>query len=329
MDSYLSRLLWMSLASFFLVHLVMGFVVSWITSAAIAVADGMRPASAARFLLAVRLFPCGFAILTVAALCVPSYLWLEPDNASEQISVLCFLAAALCVAIWSISLGRGMRAVSRSRRYLRHCRNTGRKMHLPGHPAAGWVMDGAGHSIGLAGILRPRVVVAKGVWNALSREQLEAALRHEWAHATSRDNLKKLLTLLIPDVLPFVRARFSELDRAWARFAERAADDRAAAGDLRRSVSLAAALVSVARMGIPQHTTPLMTSLVSDAAELSNRVERLLESKGEESKKDARGAGWGMPLVGAGILLVALFSALMLAPSTLYAVHELLEALAR
>jgi len=324
MGFYLLKLLWMSLASFFLVHLATGLLVWGIAPCAIRAADRMRASSASRFLLAVRLFPCAFSVSVVLALCVPSYLWLEPDVASEEMSLPCFAAAILCAAVWTISLMRSAWAAGRSLRYLRHCRNSAWKLDSPAYPVRGWVIDDNCNSIELAGIFRPRVVVGRQILGALTHEQFDAAMRHEWAHAVSLDNLKKLLILLVPDVLPFVRAGFAELDRSWARFAEWAADDRAAAGDPWRSLSLAAALVAVARMGVAPRMALLTTSLVAQPEELSVRVNRLLEVRPETKSSRRR-----TRLIGAALTLVALFVAIGLGPTTLYAVHELLENWAR
>src|SRR5207245_1096054 len=91
--------------------------------------------------------------------------------------------------------------------------------------------------------------------------------------------LKHLAMLLAPEALPFFRG-FGALERGWARFTEWAADDRAVAGDSRRSLSLAAALVRVTRIGGITHPTPLVAPIVSplmaDSNDLSKRVERLL-----------------------------------------------------
>ena len=115
--------------------------------------------------------------------------------------------------------------------------------------------------------------------NALSEEQKEAAFRHEAAHRVSRDNLKKFLFLLAPDILPMVSG-LSNLERGWARFTEWAADDQAVDGDPQRALSLAAALVKVAKMGV--HPTPsyLLSSLVDDDLR-----------SGDESGSSTAGAG--------------------------------------
>ena len=75
-----------------------------------------------------------------------------------------------------------------------------------------------------------RLVVSQSVMDTLSREEKEAALRHETAHRDSRDNLKKLLFLLSPDILPFASG-LKSLERGWSKFTEWAADDKAVSGD--------------------------------------------------------------------------------------------------
>src|SRR5580658_5639552 len=100
--SYLLRLLCLSLACFFLVNLVLGAVAAWGASRCVRLADRMKPRTAARFLLTLRLFPGLGAVLAVAGVCVPSYLWLEPRGATEDIGVACLAAALLGAAICGI-----------------------------------------------------------------------------------------------------------------------------------------------------------------------------------------------------------------------------------
>jgi beta-lactamase regulating signal transducer with metallopeptidase domain len=197
-------------------------------------------------------------------------------------------------------------------------------MDFAGHPATGWISDGDGHALGMAGIFAPRIMLRKDVLAALSPEQLDAALRHEWAHAESRDNLKKLLLFLLPDVFPFAQSRLQELNRGWARFAEWAADDRATGGDPQSSLWLADALIRVARLGIPAAGPPLTTSLIADRAELAARVTRLLEpmhTPERDFPKNRR--------LNSGLAIVILAAAIVLGPPALSGVHELLELLVR
>ncbi len=159
----------------------------------------------------------------------------------------------------------------------------------------------------------------------LTPEQIDAALRHERAHRTSGDNLKRFLMLLAPDVLPFVRG-FVTLEQHWAKAIEWAADEQASAGDPRRALSLADALVKVAKMGSKPQLSYLSSSLMADDHDLSERVDRLLRPQPIPGKP----AKPLIPIVSAAAALTA--ASLMIAvlwPASLGMVHTALEHLVR
>jgi Zn-dependent protease with chaperone function len=313
------------MASFFLVDLALGAVLFLLAPGAIRLSERLRPQLAARLLLLLRLAPAGLSLLMVAGLLAPSYLWLEPRAATEPIGWVCLAAAALGVAVWSLSITRALRAAGRSLRHIRHCQRTARKTWLGGEAAPVWLMEDPAPLVMLAGVLRSRLVISRKVVSALSAEQLAAVLRHERAHSRSRDNFKRLLVLLAPGVLPFFRG-FSRLEQAWARVAEWAADDFAAAGDSHRSLTLAAALVRVARLGAAPPPPVLVTSLMANGIDLSARVDRLLHFVPAAAKP---GRIARLLSGGAGVLMGACVIALMAQPVTLRAAHEFLEALIR
>ncbi len=321
---YVLRLLCLCLAAFFLIHLALGLVVTALAPVAARWAEQLRPRMAARFLLGMRLFPAASSLLLVAGLCAPSYLLLEPPSTQEEVSLWCMGAALLCLALLAVSAVRCVRAGQRSLGYIRDCRRLGREEHLAGESSPVWVVEGPAPFLALAGIVQPRLIVSRPVINALPAPQLVAALRHEEAHRISRDNFKRLLLLLAPDLFPAWRG-FSGLERAWNRFSEWAADDEAVAGDSQRSVSLASALVSVARLGACPQAPPLVTSLLADDQDLAVRVERLLRDAPAEGPAD--GASYGATV--AGIVASGLLLLLMLQPMTLASVHGLLEHLTR
>lgn len=316
---YLARLVCLCLAAFFLVHAALGLAVSALAPRAVRFASRMAPVDGAQLLLALRLFPAAFALLVVAGLCTPSYLYLEPKGAPEEMGPACFAAALMGLALWGQSLVRATRAMARSLRHIRQCRAHSREMRLPGERKAAWVMEGTAPCVMLAGVFRPRVVISRGVVAALSTEQLSAVVRHERAHGASRDNLKRLLLLLAPGILPFASG-FRNLERAWAKISEWAADDRAAAGKTRRSLSLAAALVRVARLG--SAAPALATSLMADGADLSERVDRLLRPVRRTAR---RGHREPILTASAGLLLTGALIAVMAHPVTLHSAHECLE----
>jgi Zn-dependent protease with chaperone function len=318
---YLARLACLCLAAFFLAHLALGLVVSGLTPWAVRAASRMAPVPGARFLLLLRLFPAGFAFFLVAGLCTPSYLWLEPKGAEETMGPLCLALASMGLTVCAMSVARAALALARSRCHLRQCRQVSREMRLPGERSAAWVMDGPTPYVMLAGVIRPRLVISRKVVAALSTEQLAAVVRHERAHGRSHDNFKRLLVLLAPGLLPLVPG-FRTIERTWARISEWAADDRAAAGKSRRSLSLAAALVQVARLGSPAAAPRLATSLMADGADLSERVDRLLRP----NRRLARSARREPVLAAsAGLLLTGAAAAVLAHPVTLYSAHEFLE----
>ena len=152
--------------------------------------------------------------------------------------------------------------------------------------------------------------------------RLAAALRHEHAHEVSRDNFKRLLLLVAPGLLPGWPG-FTAIERSWGRFTEWAADDIAAAGDSARSVSLAGALVRVARMGACPQQPPLVTSLLAETDDLAQRVDRLLRVTPAPSRMGSRKLTAIAAASAAMLLAIA-----MAQPATLHSVHRLMEHLA-
>ncbi len=319
---YLLKLLCLSLASFFLIHLVLALVVKSVTSAALRLAARIEPVWAARLLFWLRVLPAGLGILFVAGLCVPSYLWLEPRTATaEETGWVCLVFSILSATLWAVSMARGSSALARSVRYLQRCRRDGQKTELPGERWPVWMVDEPAALFAIAGVTRPNILISRPVLSLLTGDELSAGLRHERAHWTSRDNLKRLALLLAPDFLPFLNG-FATLERGWARYTERAADDRAVAGDAGVSLSLATALVRITRLGIAPETSSLVTPLLADDGDLPGRVERLLTAS-----PHAEGAGsWmGCLVAGAAVLLSGGVIALGLQPGLLHPVQRFLE----
>jgi Zn-dependent protease with chaperone function len=315
------RLWCLCLATFFLVHLAVGLLVLAMSPSVARGVEGMASRSAARWLLALRLAPLACALFVVAALCVPSYLWWEPEAAPEQVGFACLASALLGATVWGLSIVRGARAVARSLEYIERCQRGALGLRLAGHCGKVWVTDGETGSLMLGGIVRPRIFVSRRAMTALSSEQLEVAVRHESAHRVSGDNWKRLLMQLAPGILPFFRG-FEPLEAHWGRLAEWAADDRAVEGDSNRSLSLAAALVRVARLTPASYRSPLITSLLDDGRDLAARVDRLLRVPPVSQKSDGR-----ILLAVGSLVLAGLLLAVMLRPATLHSVHRLLEEL--
>jgi Zn-dependent protease with chaperone function len=320
---YLVRLLCLCFASFFVLNALPALLVRVASKRAIRFAESRTPAAAARLLLALRLLPFALAILFVAGLCVPSYLWLEPGATSEEVGLLCVSLGVLGAVVWLMAIGRAAHSLFASFRHNRLCRLAGQETHVPGESSSVVLVENEAPLLALSGVFSPRLLISRSVLRSLSSDEFDAALRHERAHRTSRDNAKRLLILLTPDILPFVSLH-PLLESNWAKFTEWAADDHATAGDAGRAVSLAAALVHVARMGSGPRLPSLSTSLLACDRDLSARVNRLLHAVPYRRVIPRPAVRL---LRATGFLLAAGLGAVLLAPYALSSVHELLEIL--
>ncbi len=322
---YTLRLLCLCCASFFMIHLALAVTTRLTAGTALRMAERLKPSSAARLLFAVRLLPLTLTLLAVLAFCIPSYLWLEPEATGEKVGLVCFLMAVLGVAIWALAIVRVVTAVRGTARYLHRCERHGEQISVPGESAPALLLKDKSPVLAVAGVVHPRLVISRRVMRELTAEQIDAALSHERAHRSSGDNLKRFLMLLAPDVLPFMRG-FVTLERSWARAIEWAADAQASAGDPNRALSLADALVKVARMGNKPQLSYLSSSLMADDHDLSERVDRLLRPQPlpEKPAKEL------IPLVSAAAgLMATAFLIVTLWPASLNMVHGALEQLVR
>jgi beta-lactamase regulating signal transducer with metallopeptidase domain len=322
---YLLRLLCLCFASFFVLNFAAGLLVCISSKSAIRFAASRTPMRAARLLVGLRLLPFALAVLFVLGLCVPSYLWLEPTATSERVGLMCGLLGLFGAATWLNSLARTAQSLFVSLHHNRLCRFAGQEARLPGESSPVVLVENEAPLLAMAGLFRPRLLISRSVLQNLSAAELGAALAHEHAHRTSRDNLKRLLIQLAPDILPFLHP-LRTLERTWSQFAEWAADDQATEGDSGRAVSLAAALVQVARIGRGPRLPFLSTSLLASDRDLSARVDRLLETLPVIATPTAQTPP---ALRTAGVLLVGCMAALLATPATLAVVHELLELLLR
>src|SRR5256885_16811330 len=122
-------------------------------------AEAMRPRSAARFLFAARMLACALGAGAVLGLCVPSYLWLEPQTSSERVGWACLTLALVAAAAWLGSLRRAAWALAASVRLNRRWQQAGSGTPLPRRSGrAGVVGQKRGPPFGALRGLPPRLV---------------------------------------------------------------------------------------------------------------------------------------------------------------------------
>jgi hypothetical protein len=304
----------LSLASAFAVQLVAGLVLRLFASKLIAWAERFDPARAAAVMLAMRWLPGLLGVFVAGFLCVPSYLRLEEVEGDEEMGFLCLGLAALAVLSYLIPVMRTTISVLRSERRLRTL-----LMGAEQESNDVSIIRQTSPAMALVGLFKSRVVVSREVMGLLTRDQMDAALEHERAHSNSGDNYKRLVLQCAP-----IDGSSRKLRGAWARFTEWAADDQSTGGDSAKSVALASALVSVARLKLPPCAvvTPHASLLVADESDLRLRVERLLEPKKVGVRKFP-----ALLVCTTGAALAMFFVAVAQQPAVNAFVHEVLEAL--
>ena len=303
--SYMLRLACVCGAAFFLVNFAVGLVTLVGSRAAIRFGERIRPATGAWVVLSLRLLPVALALLAVIGFCVPSYFRFEQDS-SESVGGLCL---ALGIAGLLLVAGSVRRVVSTL---------------LQSNRIAGSHQSGQRPIFALVGFLRPRVIVSKGVREALSQPQLEAALLHESAHQRSHDNLKRLAMIAAPGLVPF-RATYRSLESGWVRLSEWAADDFAIAAKPMLAIALAEALVRVARVANVSGEFPALSAFVGSQDDLGERVERLLA----ERRHETVGRAWLTSSLGGALATVGVAAAVLVMThyDLLYGVHCAMERL--
>ena len=230
------------------------------------------------WLLAIRLFPACAATFFVAVVFLPAHLRFEPSESDEAFGrLLLTLTAVACAAMW--------RAASRAAAVGTVALRTRRTLALlPSALAGRGVRDAyeverfAGLS--LAGVFRTRILVGSEARRVLTPEELGVALAHEHAHRAACDNVKRCAMFCAPDFFGWTAAARA-LEQRWRADAECRADARAVAGDERRAVQLASALLKVARLatrGNESLVSPVWSTF-HEPVLLEARVRRLVSGE--------------------------------------------------
>jgi hypothetical protein len=226
-------------------------------------------------LLAVRLVPAA-AGTVAAAVAIAAFARHEPRGISEVPGAMLIVLAVAGVAVIAAALWRAGARTWRTHKFLRAAKRSATPLVLPGVPISAWQLDIAYPLVALAGVRRIHLLVARCVLDEVPRDELDVVLRHELAHARLRHNLGHLLLAAVPDALSFVQGRLG-IERAWQEAAEEAADDVAAAGDPCAGLSLASALVRVARMSESRRVPAVPLLAIHNGGSVERRVRRLLE----------------------------------------------------
>src|SRR5205807_9862855 len=133
--------------------------------------------------LALRLGPAIVSVAFAALVFIPSYLAYEPRlDLGEGIDLTLTalgVAAAVMIAVTAV---RGATAWIGAWNRARAWRRVSRPLTIGDDMVAAYVVDADMPIMALVGVLRPRLLVTRGVIDALTAEELRAGVAHELGH---------------------------------------------------------------------------------------------------------------------------------------------------
>jgi len=282
--------------------------------------------SRAHLLFVLRLLPAAAGLIFTVAVALPSFLLLEPVHTKERVGLRLLALAGLGLGVVLSGAYRAVLAWTRLARLRRHWMRSATRLTTAMTGVAVFEVTDPGAQIVVTGICKPTVFFSRQVLSSLTASESAAAVAHEMAHVSARDNLKQLL--LQATGLAFFD-RLSGLDREWRLAAEMAADEAA----LRAGtpvLELASALVKVARMRfVPDLAPGIAVSYFLPPGKdsmLAARVEHLkdLLERGEPIQAPSKATSLRWFSLAAAL---ALISAIVLHSNLLLLTHELLEKL--
>lgn len=262
--------------------------------------------------LAIRLLPAMGSATLVLTVILPAFLLYEPPHAHDHPGPLLVASALFTLLVLAAGARRGLGAWRAAQALLR------RSQPLLSHPAAGGaavsVINMKEPLVGVVGGWRQRIIAARCVTTACDREEFRQVLAHEAAHMHTRDNLKLLVLLMMPDALAWLPTG-KALTQHWRAATELEADERASGSDPRKRLALASALLKVARLSLASGGPRRCAAPAAPLDGLEHRVRRLL----------APATVMRRSFPGLRVLTCALLVPLLAVP--LYAsVHRLIEA---
>ncbi len=277
---------------------------------------------------ALRIVPVIVGIAFVTLLLVPAYITHEPRTDHEDVSVKLALVSLFSAIGIGLALIRGFVTWRATSKLAADWLANATPIEVPGINVPAYRIDHKFPVIAVVGMLRPKLFVATQIFDALTTEELAAAIQHEAGHIAAHDNLKRSLMrgcrdslLLIPCGRP--------LDDAWKEASEAAADEHAARGGALVALDLASALVKISRL-IPRGVRPAMPAAAllvgyEDEGSVTERVARLLRLA--NGNDNLHGSQFLLPatlwlISGLMVLLVAIS---LREPHVLAFVHSLIE----
>ena len=262
--------------------------------------EGYSPAACAAGLFRLRMMPGALAAFAAFAIVLPTFLAYEPRETNESVPATVTLLACIGAALLLRGVWRAISAWHATRGVVREWRRRGRRLETFDTPLPVFAIEEAFPTVAVVGVARPALFIAERVLRECPADEVRAMLHHECAHVAKRDNLKRFLMRACPDFLG------GDLDRAWARAAEEAADAAVVAGDPGCAVGLAQALIHVARLA-PSPEAPALASAFYLGGSIESRVRRLVQPEAgrEIDQRSGRAVAIAAALAAAAVFATA------------------------
>lgn len=232
--------------------------------------NGYAPATCAAGLFRLRMLPAAVATFVAFAIVLPVFYAYEPRDTDEQVPTVLVGLASIGAALIVRGMWRALAAWRATRRVARDWRARGRRLETFETPLPVYAIEESFPTVAVIGVTRPALFIAERVLRECPEDEVRAMLQHESAHVAKRDNLKRFMMRACPDFLG------ADLDRAWARAAEEAADAAVVAAAPAYALELAQALIHVARLA-PSPEAPALASAFYLGGSIESRVRRLVQ----------------------------------------------------
>lgn len=265
--------------------------------------------------MAVRLLPSLTAIVAAAGGAV-AFARYEPRHTSEHTGLVLMLMPSMAFALAVPAVWRVGRSCWHTARAHRLTRRLGQRMQIPDFPLPVFRVAVDFPLAAVSGVLKPRLILSSRIIDECPPNELSLVLRHEAAHARSRDNLARVCLLGCPDVLSVCRTGAQILSE-WHQAVEEAADEDAAGESTTERLALASALVRVGRMSSDPRPSWMPALALYDGHPLDHRVRRLLVNDSDQQRPPRRAA---LNIAGAVMIAAAFWVAT--GPRLLHALME-------
>ncbi|MGH9880380.1 MAG: M56 family metallopeptidase [Pyrinomonadaceae bacterium] len=241
--------------------------------------SGWSAANCSQTLFLLRIVPAVLGLICVLFLFAPAYLRHEPRNDHEDVSLKLALVAAFSALGIALAVLRGIAAWRATSRLTADWMRIAEPIQISKLNVPTYQFEHKFPLIAVVGALRPRLFIAKQIFQTLTEDEVSAALEHEAGHILAYDNLKRGVMRACRDALLIIPCG-RKLDSAWFEASEAAADEYAARRGRKIGLDLASAMVKIARQ-IPLGAKPTMVAgaflVGGDSQGLRTRVRRLLQ----------------------------------------------------